>query len=137
MQEPLQTQQFRHLFHVLKEMNSLLVYFSFCFKIFFVCVHVPVVSMTQCVHMPWYPYAGQRTAFSTGPPFHLETSYRVLFGVCVCCAAVHARLACPQISENSPVSTTHYKHGITDIIHRFWRFDLYKKYCIQSPIFSA
>lgn len=87
--------------------------------------------------MPWYPYAGQRTAFSTGPPFHLETSYRVLFGVCVCCAAVHARLACPQISENSPVSTTHYKHGITDIIHRFWRFDLYKKYCIQSPIFSA
>lgn len=56
---------------------------------------------------------------------------------CVCCAAVHARLACPQISENSPVSTTHYKHGITDIIHRFWRFDLYNKYCIQSPIFSA
>lgn len=65
------------------------------------------VSMTECVHMPKYPYAGQRMTLSIGPLFPSSDILLCLSCLCVCFADAHARLACSEVPENSPVSTSH------------------------------
>lgn len=88
MQERLQT-QFRHLFHVFKEMNSLLVYFSFCLKKFFLCVHVPVCKHDVVCAYDMVSICRSEGGFQYWSPF---STLRLPIVCCLVCVCVRACL---------------------------------------------